>query len=163
VYVPVGTYMISPTGVSMLSNVLLYGANAFSCVLKANAATTGGMISAASGVVGWGIRGLTIDGGDFVTSIPLIPTNAANDFFIEECVIQKFNVFGIALNGGTRWRIENNEFNFTTPALTQNQALNVSISGGAVSQGIIRGNVMNGSAMDIAGSQILIANNFVSN
>ncbi|MFM0566974.1 glycosyl hydrolase family 28-related protein [Paraburkholderia caledonica] len=162
VYVPVGTYMIKPTGISMLSNVLLYGADAFACVLKANAATTSGMISAQSGANGWGIRGLTIDGGDFVTSIPLIPTNGANDFFIEDCVIQKFNVFGIGLNGGSRWRIENNKFNFTTPALTQNQALNVSISGGAVSEGIIRGNVMTGSAMDIAGSQILISDNFIS-
>ena len=160
-YVPPGVYGIAVTGVNVPSNVTILGAGRGATVLKPLGNLTAGTLSIA-GKTNVHFEGITFDGVNSTTNIPVVTYNLCDRFSVTKCEFLNFAVFGLSINGGTNGEVQDNYFNFPTPVGTQNQALNISVSAGSVNNVNVRRNVMIGSAMDVAGSYLKIEGNFIN-
>ena len=159
-----GVYMVNNTGLTKKSGVDWQMAGA---TIKAMAQT----FTAPTGLVnGSSISNFRIRDGIFDTSLMVvsglvstISLELCYYWAIEGCKLTGVQLFGIAYDGGSYFTIKNNFISKVTAANTQNQGILVSQAAGVSSNGLIEGNELQNTAMDISGQYITIANNNIFN
>lgn len=159
-----GIYMVNNAGLTKKSGVDWQMAGA---TIKAMAQT----FTAPTGLVNGGsLSNFRIRDGIFDTSLMVVSGLVAtvalelcSNYAIEGCQLTGVQMFGISHDGGSNFTLKNNVITKATAANTQNQGILVSVAAGASLNGLIDGNVLQNTAMDISGQYIMIANNNISN
>jgi hypothetical protein len=164
-YFPPGTYMINGTGIAK-GNASWYGPGGRQATLKAMAVsnTTGELI------LGVEQDDVEVTGLAFDISQMTSPAvnRAALAFRLSDRLRIHANSFlgfpeiGIALNACNGYWVADNYLEILTAKNTQNQAILCSTASGASVGGVIEGNTCIGSAINLSGNRIRIANNYVT-
>ncbi len=159
-----GVYMVNNSGLTKLSNVNWeLGGSTIKALAQTFTAPTG-LVNVTSA------SNFRIHGGIFDTSlmatsgdVSSISLELCNSYAIEGCQFDGVQIFGIAHDGGSQFTIKNNIITKTTAANTQNQGILVSQAAGVSQQGLIDGNVLTNTAMDISAQYTVISNNQIFN
>ena len=158
---PAGAYLVSPTG---LTKRAVTWVAAGPVTIKAAAGTWPVPLVSGSGLAGFGIVGIGFDTSEMAGATPntaALGLTNCNGWRVRSCSFTGIQVFGIAVNGGSDFALQDSYFSKPTPAATQNEAINVSTSAGPVLRAQIIDNTMAGCGMDISAQHSTIARNFV--
>jgi hypothetical protein len=158
---PAGTYLVNPAG---LTKRAVTWVAAGPVTIKAAAGTWTVPLVSGSGLAGFGIIGMGFDTSEMAGATPdtaaLALTNC-NGWRVRSCSFTDIQVFGIAVDGGSDFAIQDCTFNKPNSAPTQNEAINVSTAAGPVVRAQIIDNTLVGSGMDISAQHSIIARNLV--
>lgn len=152
IILPPGTLQIkTPTVLNHLSGITLRAVARGATALSGSGAFLQFINCAAVG-----IEDLTLVGGGYPAF------TLCNRFWARNCDFENFSEFGVVVNGGSWFWIENSLFN-RQPSPQQNEAVLVSSSAGQTAQGWICRNTLYGSGTDIDGANITFEGNVVEN
>lgn len=165
---PAGTYGVAATGITRHGCDWI-GEDKATTTLSALAQS----FSADTGMVtGTSISGHLTTGLTFNIASAILASSVywclqfitSDNWKVVDCAFTgiKAHVLAMAVNGGSHWKVNNNYFNQPTPSTSQSQALNVSVSAGAVSDYEFCDNVCIGTGMFSNGAFGRVARNFVS-
>jgi hypothetical protein len=159
-FFPQGTYIITSSIVLKSNNYLL----SERATIKVASTPTFDMFYAASKEF-ITIEGLTIDGGNYTvaSNVSLIAMQLCTDITIKRNYLKGMDRFGLGLNGGSRFVIQDNRITKSTAASTQNQAINFSSSAGTPTNIRIERNRLENSAINVSCDRCRIADNDISN
>lgn len=159
-----GVYMVNNGGLTKRSNVNWeMGGSTVKALAQTFTAPTG-LVNATS-ASNFRIRDGIFDTSLMVTSgnVSSIALELCSSYAIEGCQFNGVQLFGISHDGGSNFSIKNNIITKATAANTQNQGILVSVAAGTSSNGLIDGNVLSNTGMDISATNTIISNNNISN
>ena len=159
-----GIYMVSNVGLTKKSGVdWQMGGATIKAMAQTFTAPTG--LVNGSSASNFRIRDGIFDTSLMVTSgsVSTVALQSCSNYAIEGCQLTGVQMFGVSHDGGSNFTLKNNIITKATAVNTQNQGILVSVSAGASSNGLIEGNVLQNTGMDISGQYITIANNNISN
>ncbi len=159
---PPGTYMVNSTGLT--KRAVTWIANGPVTIMAAASTWTVPLVSG-SGLFGFGVIGIGFDTSLMQGATPATPALAltcCSDWRVRSCSFTGIQVFGVSVDGGSDFTIQDSEFTKPTPVPTQNEAINVSCAAGPVVNAEIIDNTMIGCGMDICAAYSMIARNSVS-
>jgi hypothetical protein len=169
-FVPEGTYLISPSGISttphrpsVLSGVNLIGAGQAS-ILKVDGMPTDHLLQCDGD--NWSVENLTFDMGDYTPPVGLSAiTCRGNNWRVSNCAIVKSGRWGISASGGSNWSIEKNYISRTVPGarpIVGAILVSKNREGPWSSHARVIGNVCDGAGITFAGDNGIIAGNRIS-
>ena len=167
-FVPEGTYLISPSGISsaprrpsVLSGVHLIGAGQRS-ILKVAGMPTDSLLPCEGD--NWSVENLTFDMGDYTSRGSAAISCKGDNWRVANCAIIKSGKWAIIAFGGKNWSIERNYIKRTVPGARPPIGSILVTKKGDVwsSHGRVIGNVCDGAGITFAGDDGLIAGNQIS-
>ena len=170
-FVPVGIYMIRPSGISgrtpaVVSGIKLHGETRYGSVLKLMGMPTDSMVLCNGEE--WVVSDLAFDMGDY--TIPSgQPGRVALDcrgsrWRVQNCAVMNIGRVGISAFAGRDWAIEDNYIQRNVPtAQPPTIAILVTLLQGVLPlNGRVTGNRCEGAGMTISGTGTVVNNNFVN-
>jgi parallel beta-helix repeat protein len=167
-FVPEGTYLISPSGISsaprrpsVLSGVHLIGAGQ-AAILKVAGMPTGALLPCEGD--NWSVENLTFDMGDYTSPGSAAISCKGDNWRVANCAIIKSGKWAITAFGGKNWAIEKNYIKRTVPGARPPIGSILVTRNGDLwsSHGRVIGNVCDGAGITFAGDDGLIAGNQIS-
>ena len=167
-FVPEGTYLISPSGISsaphrpsVLSDVHLIGAGKAS-ILKIAGMPTDHLLPCEGD--NWSVENLTFDMGDYTSPGSAAISCKGDNWRVANCAIIKSGKWAIIAFGGKNWSIERNYIKRTVPGARPPIGAILVTKRGEIwsSQGRVIENVCEGAGITFAGDNGIIAGNRIS-
>ena len=158
-----GVYMVNNLGLTKKSSVdwAMGGAT-----IKALAQTFTAPVGLVNGntLSNFRIRDGILDTSQMVVSglVSTISLENCSNYAIEGCQLTGVQVFGISHNGGSQFTIKDNIITKAAAANTQNQGILISVAAAISTNGLIQGNVLSNTGMDISASFTIIDGNNIS-
>jgi len=167
-FVPEGTYLISPSGISsaprrpsVLSGVHLIGAGQ-AAILKVAGMPTDALLPCDGD--NWSVENLTFDMGDYTSRGSAAISCKGDNWRVANCAIIKSGKWAITAFGGKNWAIEKNFIKRTVPGARPPIGSILVTKRGEVwsSHGRVIENVCEGAGITFAGDNGIIARNRIS-